>query len=143
LRPDTYALEFSRWGYLSRTVSGVVVEPGKMTDVDAALMLNPAVEDQRYGPSLGPRFFRAGSFARGRFELRYGLAKPASVRLEVFDIQGRAVRMLVNRRQPAGDYCSYWSGTDAEDVRVADGVYFARLACGRESTTRKLVVSSH
>jgi hypothetical protein len=58
----------------------------------------------------------------------FGVARRGPVRLTVYDVQGRAVRVLVDE----GDFASgagraTWDGRDEQGQQVASGVYFARL----------------
>jgi hypothetical protein len=57
------------------------------------------------------------------------LESPAggATRVEVYDIQGRMVKRLVNGWLPAGHHAVTWDGTDAGGRRAAAGVYFARI----------------
>jgi len=59
--------------------------------------------------------------------LRYELVAPGRVSLAIFDVRGRHVRSLLNRRAPAGSGRVSWDGTDAASRRVAAGVYLVRL----------------
>jgi flagellar hook assembly protein FlgD len=78
----------------------------------------------------------------GAVAVEFGL--PASDRVEVgiFDVSGRRVRMLAERRFPAGEHRLAWDGRDDAGRAVARGVYFTRLRyAGRGfETTSKLVV---
>ena len=65
-----------------------------------------------------------------RTSLRYGLARPADVRLAVFDVSGRSVRTLVSAMQAPGWYRLEWDGRDAGGRAVESGVYFLRLQAG-------------
>ncbi|OGF14306.1 MAG: hypothetical protein A2W00_06020 [Candidatus Eisenbacteria bacterium RBG_16_71_46] len=49
------------------------------------------------------------------------------VRLELFDLQGRRLRTLAERRMPAGATVIDWNGRDAAGRRARPGIYFARL----------------
>ena len=57
--------------------------------------------------------------------------------LSVYDISGRLVRTLVDRRMRPGSYTEQWDGTDARGNRVASGVYFYRLTAGKTVLSRK------
>ncbi|MBZ0267177.1 T9SS type A sorting domain-containing protein, partial [bacterium] len=61
------------------------------------------------------------------------------VRLEIFDVQGRLVRVLENGRRTAGRYASAWDGLDAERRPVPAGVYFVRLDAGEARGTRRVL----
>ena len=72
--------------------------------------------------------------------LAFTLPAAASASIEVIDLAGRRVWTL------AGDFAAgaqsvRWNGRDAAGVRVAPGVYFARLTLnGRTIATRTLAV---
>jgi hypothetical protein len=72
--------------------------------------------------------------------IRYGLVGPAHVRVEIYDIRGAFVRMLVNERLPAGHHRAAWDGRDDRGHRVASGVYFCRLETGEFRETRRMVL---
>lgn len=77
-----------------------------------------------------------------RTTIAFDLPVAATVRLEVFDIAGRLVDVLV-RDEPfaAGRWDVVWRGRDAGGRGVAAGVYFCRLeAGGFRATTRLLLV---
>lgn len=60
-------------------------------------------------------------------EIGYQLAVTSEVRLAVYDLTGRLVRMLIAGEQPAGRHQMVWDGKDALGQRVASGVYLYRL----------------
>jgi hypothetical protein len=62
------------------------------------------------------------------------------VSLTVYDVAGRKVRTLVDRRLTAGPQTARWDGTDSGGHRVAPGIYFCRLETAGEAVTRKMVV---
>ena len=69
---------------------------------------------------------------------------PAAARLtlKVFDLQGRLVRILVDKVPGAGTHSVFWDGTDEAGKKVASGVYLYRLQAGEQAQTRKLLVGS-
>jgi subtilisin family serine protease len=72
--------------------------------------------------------------------LRYELAAPAAVRLQIFDPAGRLVRTLVSGPQPAGLYEALWDGRDARARALPPGLYFSRLQAGDAHETGKLIL---
>jgi flagellar hook assembly protein FlgD len=64
------------------------------------------------------------------FLLSYRLDAPATVRLAVYDLAGRCVRVLVHAVEARGDHSCIWDGRDAQGRRVAAGVYWLRLEAG-------------
>jgi hypothetical protein len=71
----------------------------------------------------------------------YSLVEPSDVRLAVFDVQGRMVRVLAKGRRPVGYHTSTWDVLDERGRKVAAGVYFLRLEVnGQEVTSKKVTV---
>ena len=75
----------------------------------------------------------------------YQLAKPADVKLTIYDINGRIVRDLDLGHQRAGIYQSraraaHWDGRNAQGEPVASGLYFYTLKAGEFSATRKMLI---
>ena len=64
----------------------------------------------------------------------------ARVRLEVHDISGRVVRVLVDGSRPGGRFIERWDGADASGRPVAAGVYFVRATAGTWTSARKVVL---
>ena len=67
--------------------------------------------------------------------ISYSLAVPAQVTLEVYDITGRLVEILVNETQDPGIHQVRW-----DRKNNASSVYFYRLKAGQFEETRKMVV---
>jgi hypothetical protein len=72
---------------------------------------------------------------------RYVIPGTLSVRLAVYDVHGRLIRVLVNERQTAGIHLAVWNGTDATNEPVASGVYFYRFSAGKFRETRRMVLT--
>ena len=62
--------------------------------------------------------------------LSYSLADNARVTMEIFDIQGKLVRVLVQQNQTAGHHNVIWDGRDEFGSQVASGVYLCVLQTG-------------
>jgi hypothetical protein len=63
-----------------------------------------------------------------------------AVRLAIFDVRGRRVRTLVDRRMSPGRYTEVWDGHDEAGRALPSGVYFSRFEAGDLRATRKLVL---
>jgi hypothetical protein len=74
-----------------------------------------------------------------RARVRCALPRASQVFLEVLDVQGRRVRVLVDERREAGFHDETWDGRDPYGRPVAAGVYFLRLSASGESLTEKAV----
>ena len=72
--------------------------------------------------------------------LGFDLPTSGTVRLDVLDVRGRVVRVVVAAALPAGVHAVVWDGRDAAGRDVASGIYVARLQAGNASATRKLTM---
>src|SRR5262245_27436681 len=71
--------------------------------------------------------------------LRYEVPRTDHVTIEVYDVRGAGVRVLVDEWQSAGRRTVTWDGTDAIGRRVPSGLYLSRLRVGADSRTIKLM----
>lgn len=78
--------------------------------------------------------------ARGEARLSMVLSRGAPVRVEVFDLRGRRVRVLSDRAASAGARELTWDGRDDFGAATGPGVYFVRVSAGAESRTVRLVL---
>ena len=70
----------------------------------------------------------------------YRLPDDAEVRLVIYDILGRRVKILVDEKQMAGQHQVIWSGTDDGGRTVGSGVFFYRLFASDHMQTRRMVL---
>ena len=62
--------------------------------------------------------------------IRFTLARESQVRLEVFDVVGQRVLVLVEEQLPTGAHQVLWDGRGESGEPVSSGVYFCRLQAG-------------
>ena len=67
--------------------------------------------------------------------IRYEVEKESDVRIKVYDVLGNDIATLVNEVKPAGIY-----EVDFNASNLPGGVYFYKLAAGKFSETKKLVL---
>ena len=65
--------------------------------------------------------------------IRYSLQQAADVKLAIYDIHGKEIRTIVNRKKQAGSYRARWDGRDNTGSRVSSGVYIYRITVGGPS----------
>jgi hypothetical protein len=73
-------------------------------------------------------------------EIQFSVAQAGPVLLRLYDVQGRLVATLVNRKLPAGPNRAVWNGRDPTGRQVETGVYFYRLEAAGVDLTKKLVL---
>jgi len=72
--------------------------------------------------------------------ISYELQQDGPVQLQVFDVAGRLVDVLVSGNQTMGHHELSWYGRDQKGQAAATGVYFYRLTAGGESQTKRMML---
>ena len=73
--------------------------------------------------------------------IRYKLAENANVTLQVVDLTGRKVRIILKgEQQRAGSYIMYWNGKNDSNMNSPSGVYFLVLHAGDVIKTQKAML---
>jgi len=75
-----------------------------------------------------------------RTQIRFALTDAGQTSLRVFDLSGRLVRTLLDRRLPAGAHVESWDGTDDGGDPVSGGTYVYRLRTDWQVISRKAVL---
>ena len=75
-----------------------------------------------------------------RTVIPFTLSEPGRVDLEVYDVAGRLVRILLSGARPAGPSAAVWEGTDAGGRPVPSGVYLVRLRTGGGQASRLMTL---
>jgi hypothetical protein len=71
--------------------------------------------------------------------LTFSLARTGDLRVQIFDVMGRQVRLLEKLAQGPGEHVLVWDGRDESGQAVASGIYLARYRAGTASGTSRLV----
>lgn|GEM_PF-5215100 len=72
--------------------------------------------------------------------IEFELAKPGLVKLEIYNILGKRVAILLDEYRPAGTHRISWEGTGPDGMDLVSGIYFARLAVDGSTQTRKMTL---
>jgi flagellar hook assembly protein FlgD len=62
------------------------------------------------------------------------------VKLVLYDLLGREVKILADRMHEAGNYEVEWDGRDANGGFVPSGIYTYSIEAGNLKSTKKLVI---
>ncbi len=94
-------------------------------------------------PAL-PRAYALRGIAPNPFNpvttISFDLPQPARVRLSVFNIAGRLVRVLIDEERASGSHDVIWNGLSDRGQQVASGVYFCRMEAGSFRDTRRMTL---
>ena len=112
----------------------ISTESGDVSGIHTTILVSLAVEDE----SL-PSYFALGNVYPNPFRssatITYSLPNPSEIRIEVFDLLGKRVRMLEKGFKSSGEHEITFDATG-----LPSGVYFYTLSAGDFSQTRKMVV---
>ena len=76
---------------------------------------------------------------RDAARISFGLPRATTVRLAIFDVNGRQVRVVADGPMSAGRHALMWDGRDEGGSHLAAGAYFIHLEAGSDRVTRKIV----
>jgi len=102
-----------------------------------------SIEDQKdiSKPSTAYLFQNYPNPFNSKTIISYQLPAKADVSLKIFNILGREVRTLVNKKQSKGSHSVVWDGKNELGEYVGSGIYFYRLEAGNDfSQTKKLLI---
>lgn len=101
----------------------------------AALPVSEAEDDLMLLPAV-PNPFNPETM------LRYSIppGEIGSVRMEIRDVRGRLVKILVDSQQAPGSYMVRWDGRDSSGRNAAAGIYLVLLEVNNRRLTRKIML---
>jgi hypothetical protein len=104
----------SYWYRLVAMEDGAIVPLGQPKVVESFGVTPFELESVAPNPGKGP------------FRIPFSLARPAAIELEIFDVQGRGVALLVGGEWPAGRHEVEWNGLTRAGSTASAGWYLVR-----------------
>lgn len=77
---------------------------------------------------------------KGTTAIRFQVPRPSWVMLDVFDLQGRQVRRLVNRLYASGLWSVDWDRRQEDGAAAAPGIYLYRLRAAGFEEQKKMIL---
>jgi hypothetical protein len=77
---------------------------------------------------------------RARSQLEFSLPRAEAVKVEIWDVQGRRVRTLLDAQLPGGHHEAHWDGVNEKGIPVASGVFFYRVTAQSGSHVRRVIL---
>jgi hypothetical protein len=74
-----------------------------------------------------------------RLFANYRLSNAADLSMQIFDVNGRLVRTVIESAQLAGEHTLVWDGKSDRGNEVANGVYFCRFVANDYVETKQIV----
>jgi hypothetical protein len=104
-------------------------------NVDSIMNLPLAIPE----PANGMLFEVSPNPFTERTLFRFNLKNSVASNIQVYDLQGRLVRELLNKTLSSGRHTMSWNGLDAAGQSVPDGVYVLRGQFGDHIVNRKVI----
>jgi hypothetical protein len=74
-----------------------------------------------------------------RYTVNSRQSQPIPTTLKIYNILGKEVRELVNKKQSPGNYTITWDGRNNQGKEVSSGIYFYVLSAGESKEERKML----
>jgi hypothetical protein len=72
--------------------------------------------------------------------IEYALPKSAHVTIEIYNLLGQKINVLVDEDQKVGFYRLGWDGKDKDGGELASGIYFYRIQAGDFVKCKKMIM---
>jgi len=72
-------------------------------------------------------------------KIKYQLPEEEKVRIEIIDITGRLIKVLVDEKKKPGFYSVTWQGKDTQGRNVPPGIYFYLIKAGKNRAIKKMI----
>jgi FlgD Ig-like domain len=72
-------------------------------------------------------------------QIKYDLQRNEHVRLILYDIHGKEIRILIDETQSAGVKTVTWDGKDNQGCELSSGIYIYRITANDLTQSRKMV----
>ena len=131
---SNYAAFFDAQG---RRWSGVLTV---VSESPSSLLPNQFKLGQNYPNPFYRQQVTTGTIGMMGTQIQYILPQRGHVKLSVYDVYGRLVRLLTDAINEAGSYLQNWNGRDEFDAPVASGVYLYHLQFGQMTLTKKMTI---
>jgi len=70
--------------------------------------------------------------------INFTLPRAENIKIQIYNISGELVNVLMNGHMPPGSHCAVWDGIDRWGNRVASGVYYYEFVCPAYREIKKL-----
>lgn len=131
-----YDILFSHPMFADTSVVGVPATLGQITDMMVVMEVQVSADDD---PINKPgEFVLAQNYPNpfnARTTIEYNLPFTAVVVVEVFDILGNKIEILIDRTQSPGKHRIVWKAEG-----IPSGIYFYRIESGEYSLTRRMIL---
>ena len=73
-------------------------------------------------------------------QIRYDLPKDSDVSITIYDLMGRNIKTLLNKKESAGFRSISWDATNQNGEEVSAGMYIYLIQAGTFRETKKMIL---
>ncbi len=70
--------------------------------------------------------------------ISYSIQNPSTPIIEIFNVKGQLIKMLINSPHLSGNYTTIWDGTDLNHKGCASGIYFCKMSINNKYFIKKI-----
>ena len=141
---DIESMNKQRTGHTATLLSeGKVIVVGGTNETSCEIYTPPTgVEEDREEDRMGYSFIirNCQDPFGSSVQFEYILPEQEEVKLNIYNIIGERVRMLVNSNQIRGYYEVHWNKIDEAGKKLPGGIYFVRFKAGKFIDTKKFLI---
>ena len=128
--PDDNANSYLNGGTYS-LVNGGYLAPEGSIEVETGMNSLPSewILEQNYPNPFNPST-----------TIEYQLPKTANVTISIYEINGKLIKEILNRKQNEGVHRVIWDGTNQNNIRVASGIYIYTIKSDNLLASKKLIL---
>jgi FtsP/CotA-like multicopper oxidase with cupredoxin domain len=108
---------------------------------EAAASNGPATEQRPTPVTDEPTLASGPNPFAARTVIHFVLPQPGRAAVRIYGVDGRLVRVLVDREFAAGEHSVAWDGSGPDGARLPNGVYFARTEAAGAQKAVKVVLA--
>ncbi len=72
--------------------------------------------------------------------IKYSLPMQSKVKIVVYNVLGRQIKILVDAVQTAGEHSVYWNGSDKNENKITSGIYLYKIITDNYFSSRKMIL---
>ena len=73
--------------------------------------------------------------------IQYELPQDSKVKISIFNILGKSIKVLENKMQQVGIHTVQWDGRDGQGILLSSGIYICRIEAGEFRQSIKLILT--
>ena len=72
--------------------------------------------------------------------INYYISRPENILINIYNINGKLIRILINRKHKKGSYKVIWDATNDFGKEICPGIYFYQFKIKNYSKVKKCIV---